>query len=328
MAKLIKVLSIDGGGIRGIIPAMILAEIEKRTEKQISELFHLIAGTSTGGILTLGLTKPGANHKPEYTAKTLVDLYQQEGKRIFPEASFRQLKNYFDEKYPAVGLEKVLKEYFGDTWLSQALTEVLITSYEIEVRSPYFFKSRKAKADPSRDFLMKNVARATSAAPTYFEPVQLRTRDGLNDLALIDGGVFANNPAMSAYVEAKKMYPDASDILVVSVGTGQLTTKLSYEKVKTWGLLEWAQPILNVTFDGVSDAVDYQLNELLSAEDGPKRYYRFQTQLSALGDYGDRMDDASTNNIEYLKDLVQNTLESNETEVNLNAVSKLLLTIS
>lgn len=327
MAKLIKVLSIDGGGIRGIIPAMLLTEIEKRTGQQIAELFHLIAGTSTGGIIALAITKPNAEQKPEYPAKSLIDIYEKEGRRIFPNSIFNQIRNYIDEKYPAEGLESVLKEYLGESWLSEALTEVLITSYEIEQRRPYFFKTRKAKLDRNRDFLMRQVARATSAAPTYFEPVQLKTYDGLNDLALIDGGVFANNPAMSAYVEAKILYPDAQDFLVVSLGTGQLTARLPYEKVKDWGLLEWSQPILNVAFDGVSDAVDYQLNELLaSAENKPRRYYRFQVQLSNLGDSGDRMDDASPRHIQYLKDLAQKMIESHEADTYLNTLSQLLVT--
>jgi len=78
-----KVLSIDGGGIRGIIPAMVLAEIERRTGKRIVEMFDLVAGTSTGGILALGLTKPGQDSKPEYSAKKLIDLYEIEGGKIF-----------------------------------------------------------------------------------------------------------------------------------------------------------------------------------------------------------------------------------------------------
>jgi patatin-like phospholipase/acyl hydrolase len=78
-----KVLSIDGGGIRGLIPAMVLAEIERRTGKRIAEMFDLVAGTSTGGILALGVTKPGQDGKPEYSAKKLIDLYETEGGKIF-----------------------------------------------------------------------------------------------------------------------------------------------------------------------------------------------------------------------------------------------------
>jgi patatin-like phospholipase/acyl hydrolase len=301
--------------MRGIIPAMIMAQIEARTQKPIAELFDMIAGTSTGGILALGLTKPlEGSKKPEHSAQSLVRLYETNGQQIFPHNTFSSLRNLRDEKYSAQGLEAVLEKYFGATYLSEALTDILIPSYDIELRRPYFFKSFKAKLDTKRDFPMKKVARATTAAPTYFEPLKLETNDLTDYYALIDGGVVANNPGMSAYVEAKSIYKDATDFLVVSLGTGEMTARLYYDKVKDWGLLEWAQPILNIVFDGSNDAVDYQLKELLSAsEDGKPRYYRFQTSLS--GDMGDRMDDASPENVTSLKRLAQEMIDKNSDDL-------------
>lgn len=320
MSGLIKVLSIDGGGIRGIIPALILAAIEERTQKRIAELFDLIAGTSTGGILALGLTKPGIDNKtPEYAARDLVNFYEKEGQKIFPSSVFNQVRSLFDEKYPATGIESVLAKYFGETRLSDVLKDVLIPSYEIELRQPYFFKSTKAKNPQKRNkcnFKMKDVARATSAAPTYFEPLHLETPDKLDSYAFIDGGVFANNPAMCAYVEAKTLFPEATDFLVVSIGTGELAASLSYKDVKDWGLLQWAQPILNVTFDGISDTVDYQLQQLLSSEDKPQRYFRFQTPLFALGERGDHIDDASEEHIRHLKRLAKIIIDKNDKDLN------------
>src|ERR671911_1175061 len=290
-----KVLSIDGGGIRGIIPAMVLAEIERRTSKTTSELFNLVAGTSTGGILALGLTKPGEGGKPEYSAKRLIELYETEGSKIFSIPVWHRIHSaggLAEEKYPAKGIEEVAKEYFGDVHLAQALTEVLVTAYEIEKRGPWFFKRRHARDDNREgdNFLMREVARATSAAPTYFEPLQL-TWGPHGERAFIDGGVHSNNPAMCAYVEARKIHPGENDFLVLSLGTGEPTREMPYEEVKGWGLALWAQPILNVVFDGVADTVDYQLKELLSTEEGDaRRYYRFQPVLDpSMHD----MDDAS-----------------------------------
>lgn len=312
MSRLVRILSIDGGGIRGIIPAMVLARIEAQTQKRISELFDLIAGTSTGGLLALGLTKPRkGTTKPQYKAEELVGLYEQEGSIIFSPKTFAKLRALADEKYPANGIESVLKKYLGNTLLSEALTDVIVPSYDIEQRRPYFFKSRKAKNDPDRDFPMQKVARATSAAPTYFEPLKLEADELVDYYALIDGGVFANNPAMCAYVEAKSIYPDATDFLVVSLGTGELTTRLFYNQVRDWGMLQWAQPILHVVFDGISDTVDYQLKLLLPAlEEGTNRYYRFQTSLA--GDLGDHLDNADPKNITNLKRLAQDMIDKNE----------------
>src|ERR671916_836359 len=132
-----KVLSIDGGGIRGIIPAIVLAEIERRTGKRIAEMFDLVAGTSTGGILALGLTKPGQDGKPEYSAKKLIELYETEGDKIFSMSVWHRVHSGWglaEEKYPSESIEEVAKLYFGDVALWQAHKEVRVTAYEIEKR--------------------------------------------------------------------------------------------------------------------------------------------------------------------------------------------------
>jgi hypothetical protein len=115
---------------------------------------------------------------------------------------------------------------------------------------------------------------------------------------------------MCAYVEARKTYPEESDFLVVSLGTGEPTREMPYEEVKGWGLALWAQPILNVVFDCVSDTVDYQLKEILSTEEGDaRRYYRFQIELDpGMHD----MDDASAPNIQSLKEKAKEIIDDND----------------
>jgi uncharacterized protein len=311
-----KILSIDGGGIRGVIPAVVLAEIERRTGRPIAETFDLVAGTSTGGILALGLSRPGSNGHPRYTASNLVGLYEAEGAKIFrrdPWRRFIALENLLDEKYPATGIEEVLKKYFGDATLSQALTEVLVTTYDIEHRQPYLFKRHKAQKDPRREWPMWQAARATSAAPTYFEPAKLTFKNGKDYLALVDGGVYANNPAMCGYVEARKLWPTEKDFVVVSLGTGELTRSIPYDQAKNWGLAKWAQPILGVVFDGVSDAVDYQLQDLCADEDTRvSQYHRFQVVLT---EGNDDMDDASRTNIRVLKLLAENLVDRRDADL-------------
>src|SRR5690606_13500980 len=131
------------------------------------------------------------------------------------------------------------------TPLDAAVTPVLVTAYDLVARRPRFFKSWREDA---AGVPMALAAEATSAAPTYFEPV----RDG--DAALIDGGVFAGNPAMCAYAEGVRLRPDA-EIHVLSLGTGSQTRPIPYEQAKDWGVLEWARPIVDVVFDGSSDTV-------------------------------------------------------------------------
>jgi uncharacterized protein len=306
MLKPLKVLSIDGGGIRGVIPAMVLATIESLTGKPVAELFDLIAGTSTGGILALALAKPDPRGRAQYSAADVVSLYEKHGRHIFHEPAFAKILsfgNLLDERYPSEGIEAVLDEYFGETPFSDALIDVLITSYETERRFPFFFKSRSARRKAAYDFPMKAVARATSAAPTYFEPLKLATGGVHEYYSLIDGGVYANNPALCGYVETKTFYPELEDVLIVSLGTGELTRPLRYEDARSWGLAGWAKRILDVVLDGVSSTVDYQLRQLLPpGPDGARRYWRFQVRLH---EDNEALDDARPRNIRALKLLAE-----------------------
>lgn len=289
-----KILSIDGGGIRGVIPAMVLHHIEKQTGKRIAELFDVIAGTSTGGILAVGITCPGESGGPRYSAADLVALYEDCGEQIFPHEWFGKLRQFTEEKYDASGLETVLRDKLGDAMLSEALTGVIVTAYDIGRRAPVFFRSSRAKESPAdHDFRIRDVARATAAAPTYFEPVRLPLPAPGPDLTLVDGGVFANNPGMCAFVDAHAGRARTSGTLMVSLGTGVLTRPISFDDARGWGLINWARPILDVVFDGVSDSVDYQLEQILD-----NSYHRFQTVLDKAND---DMDDASARNIENLK---------------------------
>jgi uncharacterized protein len=305
----VKILSIDGGGIRGIIPAVVLAEVERRTAKPAAQLFDLIAGTSTGGILAIGLAIAKDPSAPLYTAAQLIDLYQNAAPRIFSRSLMHRVAacgNLLREKYTAAGVEQVLYEYFGDSRLRDAATSLLITSYEIERSFPFFFRSAIARERIDYDFPAREVARATSAAPTYFPPMKLLTGTLADHYTLIDGGVFANNPAACALVEARTTFPGASDFLVVSLGTGELNRTLPYGEIQDWGVVRWAIPVLDVVFDGVSRTVDYQLRQLLPDRDShTKRYYRFQTTLDG---HDHRMDNASPENITALKGLANDLI--------------------
>ena len=293
------VLSIDGGGIRGVIPAAILTELERRTGKHISEMFDLISGTSTGGILALGLAKKGADGKVEYSAEDLLKLYTEDSGQIFHQSFWQKLRSLWgllSSKFPAKNIEKVLQAYFGEDLLQDAANNVVVTCYDIKTRIPYLLKSWK---DEYKQVKMWQAARGTSAAPTFFPPLPLKGKVlrgdqyQSEDLVLIDGAVYVNNPALSAYVEAKKLYPN-DFIVVVSMGTGQLTRPYPYRKARNWGVLGWAIPVLDCMLDGMSNATDYQMDAFLDK----RGFYRFQVELNNASD---DIDDASASNINKLR---------------------------
>lgn len=311
--KTYRILSIDGGGIRGIIPALVMAEIEKRTHKRIAELFDLIAGNSTGGLLALGIVKPAGKTKarrslPAYSAEEAAALYEMHGSRIFARSPWKVVRSvggFIDEKYPTEGIEGVLQEFFGATMLSEAITDVIIPSYEIEKRQPFFFKSKKARESADDDFLMWQAARATSAAPSYFEPVQIMANGKV--LSLVDGGLVANTPAMCAYAELLRWHPGETNVLVLSLGTGEATRPIPYAEARNWGLTEWLMPVFSMFFDGMQDSVDYQLRQICGSEDSSlNRYFRFQPTLVAGND---NIDDASRTNLRVLKMVTQDLIK-------------------
>jgi predicted acylesterase/phospholipase RssA len=271
----------------------------------VHELFDLIAGTSTGGILACALTRPS----PE-TAAGLVDLYLDEGPRIFHRGLLKRLtsvEGWIDERYDDDGLMGALRDHLGDTRLKQALTPVLVTAYDLEGRFAFFFRSDRAVADDAYDFAMWEVARATSAAPTYFEPARITDAAGRHTYSLVDGGVFAVNPAMCAYADVARR---GTVDLVASLGTGSKSEQqpIPYEKARRWGQLAWARPILDVVFDGVADTVDFQVATLLA----PGAYVRLQTRLrNASG----ALDDASPEHLHDLQDEARRLISERSADI-------------
>jgi patatin-like phospholipase/acyl hydrolase len=290
----VKVLSIDGGGIRGLIPALVLAEIERRTGRRTADLFDLIAGTSAGGILACGLTRPGPDGKPLHSAEELAELFRAEGPKIFDRSLRKRItsiEGLVDERYDDAALNTTLATYFGDARLKDALTDVLITAYDFKDRFAFFFRSSRARNDDTYDFAMAAAARATAAAPSYFEPVEVTDAAGARTYPLVDGGVFAVNPAMCAYAEVVGAGGDIS--VLAALGTGTHTRAYAFDDVKGWGRVEWLQPLLEMVFDGVADTVDFQASTLSRG-----RYRRLQAELHYASD---ALDDASTANLRRLE---------------------------
>ena len=292
------VLSIDGGGIRGIIPAMVIAHLEQRTGKPACELFDLIVGTSTGGILALGLALQDEKGQPQLGARRMVALYERHGAHIFEQSLWRKLRTVggvFEEAYSHKALEAVLEHYFANRALSECGVPVMVTSYDIKHRRTVFIKTWHPDHAALR---CSDAARATSAAPTYFEPHNLQWADESH--TLIDGGVYMNSPAVSAYAEARKLFPD-EPIALLSLGTGELTRAIPYEAARTWGSAFWVMSLLDCMFDGVSKAADHQMRLFLG-----KQYMRLQTPLHYASD---DMDNASRGNIRNLKQTAKELIE-------------------
>jgi patatin-like phospholipase/acyl hydrolase len=334
--KKVRILSLDGGGIRGIIPATVIKYAEEYLQKKrpgttIADHFDFIAGTSTGGILTgLYLTPDKENkNKAKFSATDAYNFYVDYGYAIFNASKISGLKRFWGlgsaVKFNPRNLEEILQEKVGDLKLSELMKPCLITTYNMVQKSSFFFRSKKEDTD-RRDFFMRDILRSTSAAPTYFPPAKIKNlASGPNkdpkcsNMINLDGGVFANNPTMCAYAEARNTNfedrdihePSASEMHILSIGTGGGGFKIDQkEKSDRWSLLKWAQLIPEIMMDGSIDTVAFQMNEIFQAQEAnnAESYLRIDTPEKDRT-YSSDMSNASPENINNLKKAGEKTLE-------------------
>jgi uncharacterized protein len=319
MSKKIRILSLDGGGIRGIITCVVLKYIEEQLQEldhpnaKLGDYFDLIAGSSTGGLIAAILLFPDENKKAKFSVQEALDLYDKKGESIFNVSFWERLINpfgMFNEKISQENIEKQLKTFFGKLEIKDFIKPCLITSYDVESRKAKFFTSHDAD-DPIENFYAKDVCRATSAAPTYFEPAHIKSFYG-QEFALIDGGVFANNPSLCAYSEARKIafkkvlnneekinYPSMKDMIIISVGTGTVLRSYKFEEFKNIGKLKWVTPLIDILLSSNVETVNYHLHKMAQTlhKNDCENYHRLMPDLHNASP---EMDDTSRENIQEL----------------------------
>jgi patatin-like phospholipase/acyl hydrolase len=280
----VRVLSLDGGGIRGILPARVLAELEQITGRPVSALFDLIAGTATGAVLALGLAAPGEDGRPRFRAQELVDLYVERGHQLFPEPDpthrLRHLLGLRRARHPAAG---PLLEHFGEVPLGDALVEVIVPTFDCAASAPLLLQSKEFR--PGLGPPMRDVALASSSVPTHYPLVGLEL--GSRTMWLTHGGLVANNPALFAYVESlSRAEPD--EVVFVSLGTGSRPSERSNgsrDRGRRWPLS--AARSFDLHLEGQSKAQHQVLDSLLRASGDQGRYWRIQPTLRPhLHDFG------------------------------------------
>lgn len=336
----VKILSIDGGGIRGVLPGVVLTRLEEKLQihsndkkSRLADFFDLFAGTSTGGILTLSYLIPDKNKRPLLSTQDAVDLYLKKGGDIFDVSLWQNIKSgggILDEKYDEKNLEVSLEATFKNVTLKDLLKPCIIASYDVWNGKPHFFKQHKSD-NKIYNYKVKDVARATSAAPTYFEAAQIENEIGTS-FTLVDGGTFANNPSMVAYSEARTMtfadkvdYPSAKDMLIISVGTGSKSKSYPYEKVKNWGQIQWVKPVIEIMMSGNSEATHYHLSQIfdtLQRQFDKNCYHRLEPEIKSADS---QMDNASEENLKKLNEDVLNYISQKEIDKELDLIAKKLI---
>ncbi|XP_075090454.1 patatin-like protein 2 [Nicotiana tabacum] len=345
--KMVTVLSIDGGGIRGIIPGTLLAFLETKLQEidgpnaRIADYFDVVAGTSTGGLVTTMLTAPNKDNLPLYAAKDITNFYMEHSPKIFPTSSRTRFVEKFSRifggpKYDGKYLRSLVKSTLGNLTTKQTLTDIVIPTFDIKRLQPIIFTTLDARANVSKDALLSDVCLGTSAAPTYFPAHYFETNDAqgkTHTFDLIDGGVAANNPTLMAmthvikemmngkfqYEGVKTM--DCKRMLVLSLGTGigKQEKKYNAASASKWGLLGWmynngASPLIDVYGDASVDIVDIHLSTIFKSFGSEKNYLRIQDD-NLTGDAAN-MDIATKENMETLVKIGNDLLKKPMSRVN------------
>jgi len=306
-----RILSLDGGGIRGLITAIWLDRLGQALDPPLWRHFDLVAGTSTGAILACAVAG-GVD------TRRIIRLYSGDGWKVFPSprsglarrvARFRPTW-IGGPRYRGRGLEDALEAVFDGARFEDLKPRVLVPAYDTFTGRPVIFKNDRAR---HRRILVRDVCRASAAAPTYFPPHQLRI--GGAKVPLIDGGVVANNPTACAIAEAVRVNragPDQerpayglADLLVASFGTGDVVRRITGDEARRWSAVRWAEPVIDVLFSGSSDAVDYIARQLIPREN----YFRFQFPLDR--EY-EAMDNARPKNLDVLTHLAIDYIDCGE----------------
>ncbi|XP_065869866.1 patatin-like protein 6 [Euphorbia lathyris] len=342
----ICILSIDGGGMRGILSGKALAYLEQalktksgNPDARIADYFDVAAGTGIGGIFTAMLFGTKDQNRPIMKADETWRFLADHGKRFYRSGGVgnsrssgsgggvikRLFKSGSSLADGSAGLEKAMKETFTENnrslTLKDTLKPVLIPCYDLSSTAPFLFSRADALETDSFDFRLWEVCRATSAEPGLFEPVQMRSIDGQSKCLAVDGGLAMTNPTSAAITHVlhnKQEFPfvrGVEDLLVLSLGTGQLLdVSYDYEQVKSWRAKHWARPMARISGDGSADSVD-QAVAMAFGQCKSNNYVRIQANGSSLGRCGPNVDtDSGPNNVKMMIAIADEMLKQKNVE--------------
>ncbi len=292
-------LSLDGGGIRGLMHLYALVKLEEITQKSVIDLFDGIAGTSVGGVIACLLTLPNPNcpTRPLYSAKNVLEI-MLENKDDMVVTNWQSLGGILGTHYKTTPVRNLLEKLLGENnFKNRVLPTVLIT------HDLHSYSERLISTTDSQDFYTKDVAMATCAAPTYYEPQYVSTIDSSNEYLLSDGGTAMNNPVLAGIALIQQHYgASMNDIHAVSFGTGVVGQNRDGDLLHKGGCFDWALEIADLCIDGQLSVIESTAKLYLG-----DRYCRFNP---CLGKGNVRLDDVSDRYISILSDAISQTLDA------------------
>jgi patatin-like phospholipase/acyl hydrolase len=296
--KIFKILSIDGGGIKGLYSSTILEVLEKRYDKKTYECFDMLCGTSTGGLIVLALSAGKS-------AKDISDMYIKYGKSIFPQNKINTFKQIFwGGKYSNKFLKQYLQDFFGELTLKDSRNLLCIPSFNYTDSAPWVFKHDHSEGKMFRDNEIKyvDVALATSAAPTFFPICEI----GNQNKQFIDGGVWANNPSLIGFFEALCYFvgqdKEYDSIQILSISSLDVSTGQPLHKNISKGIIRWGFHTLEPFMKGQTYFPHNALKLLSKYSDLDIEYERIESQIiSKLQERQVGMDKVTKKSISFIR---------------------------
>ena len=268
-----KILSIDGGGMYGVIPTEVCIAVEKKLNQRLNKIFDLFVGTSTGSLIcAAALRGLQGENRPGMSAEEIMKVYLTRANDIFGRDAKNRLQFNIpilnEGKYPKYnpqGLMRVINEVFGSGRFAEMedTEKLVVTTYNVTARKPHLFTSWGS----DNTTLIRDAVMASSSAP------QTHPLHEINGSFYTDGGVFASNPALLAFSEAKTRWPN-EELVLVSLGTGIPKNKVESGKPDDdigW----WLQNIFKIFLDGQEESVDLALTKIASQSATQLKYFRF-----------------------------------------------------
>ncbi|KAK9226934.1 hypothetical protein WN943_011982 [Citrus x changshan-huyou] len=352
--KKIAVLSIDGGGVRGIIPGTILAFLESQLQDldgpkaRIADYFDIVSGTSTGGLIATMLTAPDKDRRPIFAAKDINKFYFKHCPEIFPQDSCKNfprsvtspLRKWVRPMYDGKYMRTLTNRILGEITIKDTLTNLIIPTFDVKRLQPVIFSTNDGKIHALKNARLADICIGTSAAPTYLPAHCFVTKDPITGdtccFDLIDGGVAANDPTLVAIsrilLEVLKHNAESDDIkpidsrqmLVLSLGTGaakEPTNYYSARKTSEWGMLRWAfyrgrMPMLDVFLDASSDMVDFHVSAFFQSSYCKANYLRIQDDT--LTSDSAKFDNSTEENMQNLEEIGLKLLKKPVSRVDLD----------
>ena len=318
----IRILVINGGGVNGLMPLYVLQYLEKKTGQPISELFDLFVGTSTGAIITSALNLPDENGAPKFNVNQIIAAYRSFSKEIMHTSWARKiftLNGILGPEFSTNNLNRGLEKRIGKNVLfSQLINKVSIVAFNLNNMQLQQFNSWDSTKVYS-NYSVSDLLTAATAAPGLYSSVIL------NKEIYIDGGTLANNPLLYSLRNAIELYPNASEFIIVHLGTGHYLSKNTIDKwiaskniTAQWGWLQWAKSVVSIIYSSQDTEVQEAVRDLklMSLKSKFKNFY-FSKDIVGGSPY-----DTSNQHLELIKITSYQLIK--EQEDKLNRLSSLL----